>query len=114
MPGKHCRYEGRGPVMTTVYLLSAYAALTLVFWAHALRGISSHDRSRRRRRLFGLEERVLIALVALVASAGWIVLLPLAGVARVLHFYERRGMARLMGQWRGPRGVAGPPAQRAA
>jgi hypothetical protein len=99
--------------MTTIYLLSAYVALTLAFWAHALRGLRAHDRSRRRQRLFGVEERVLIALVALLASSAWIVLLPMAGAARAFHLYERRGIARLMGQTR-PRVVAGGTAQRAA
>ena len=97
--------------MTTIYFLSAYLALTLAFWVHALRGISARRGKRRRERLFGVEERVLIAIVALVASAAWIVLLPMAGAARAFHFYERRGMARMMGQWRTPRVRA---AQRAA
>ena len=100
--------------MTTIYFLSAYLALTLAFWAHAMRGLGAHERSRRRERLFGLEERILIAVVALLASSAWIVLLPLAGAARAFHFYERRGMARLMGQWRAPRVSPGRAAERAA
>ena len=50
--------------MTAMWLVSAYVALTLGFWIHALRGMSIRARSRRRERLFGMEERVLIAIVA--------------------------------------------------
>ena len=100
--------------MTTIYFLSVYVALTLAFWAHALRGLRSRGRARRSERLFGVEDRFLIAMVALVASAAWIVLLPMAGAARAFHLYERRGMARLMGQWRAPRVTPGRAAQRAA
>ena len=97
--------------MSTTYLLSVYAALTLVFWGHALLGLRAHDRARRHRPLLGLEERILVVVVALLASAGWIVLLPIAAVGRTRLAYERHARPLLgrVASWRGPR-----VAQRAA
>ena len=91
--------------MSTTYLLFAYAALTLAFWAHALRGLRAYERARPRERLFGLEQRILIAAVALVASAGWIVLLPIAAAGRAHLAFERhaRPLVSRAAHWRGPR-----------
>ena len=51
-----------------------YGTLALLFWAHALYRLASRG---SRERLFGPGERLLLALVALGASALWIVLVPI-------------------------------------
>jgi hypothetical protein len=96
--------------MTTISFITAYAALALGFWVHALRGLSARERSRGRDRLFGLEERILIGMYALVASAAWLLLLPIYLVGWAQLAYERRGKWSQLAQWRRPRAIAGRPA----
>lgn len=58
-----------------------YVSLALLFWAHALYRLSSRG---PRERLFGLGERILLGIVALGASALWVVFVPIyvAGMVR--------------------------------
>ena len=91
--------------MITTYFLFAYATLALAFFVHALHGLWVHDRMRRRARLLGLEEHILVTAVALLASAGWALLLPIAAAGRTRLAYERsvRPVLSRMVHWRGPR-----------
>jgi hypothetical protein len=84
----------------TTSILWAYAALTLGFWIHTLYRMATTG--RRRERLFGFEVRVLLGLVALVTSAGWILLLPIYGLGRLQVAAERRGQHTLeqLSRWR--------------
>jgi hypothetical protein len=95
--------------MTTTSFVTAYAALALAFWIHALHGLSVRNRSRRRQRLLGREEAILIALVALLASSAWIVLLPIRLIGGAQLAYERRarGLWSRLGHWRRAGTVAG-------
>ena len=95
--------------MTMTSLVTAYAALTLAFWVQALHGLRVRGRSRRRERLFGVGERLLIAIVSLLASAAWPLLLPIKLVGWAQLAYERRGrgMWRERGPWRRQRAIAG-------
>lgn len=95
--------------MTTILVLSAYAALTLAFWIHSLRGMAALRRSPRQERLFGMEERFLISGFALLASAAWVVLLPIHAVGRAYLVYERRAQSSWSrhGHWRRARAIAG-------
>jgi len=95
--------------MTMISLVIAYAALTLGFWLHALYDVRVRRRSRRRERLLGVEERVLIAIVALLVSAAWPLLLPIKMGGRARLALERRGrvLRCQLAHWRRPRVVAG-------
>lgn len=96
--------------MTTTLVLSAYAALALAFWVHALRGLGALQRSRsREERLFGMGERILLVGFSLLASAGWVVLLPIHAIGRAQLAYDRRGRRSwsIPGQWRRERAIAG-------
>jgi hypothetical protein len=98
----------------TSYFIWAYAALTLGFWAHTLYRMATTG--RRRERLFGLEERILLAIVALFTSSAWILLLPVYGLGRLQVAAERhtRGALSQLGQWRNAQTLTSRPAQRAA
>ena len=91
--------------MITTYFLFAYATFALAFFVHAVHGLWTHDRARRRERLLGLEQYILMTAVALVASAGWAALLPIAAAGRTRLAYERnvRPVLTRMVHWRGPR-----------
>lgn len=71
----------------TSYFIQAYAALSLGFWFHTLYRMATSTRGRER--LFGVEERIILGIVALATSAGWIVLLPIYGLGRLQLAAER-------------------------
>ncbi|MBW3629154.1 MAG: hypothetical protein KY464_07640 [Gemmatimonadetes bacterium] len=95
--------------MSTSYVMTAYAAVALAFWMHAAQMMLLRARSRRRERLFALEERLLLAAVALAASLAWPLLLPVQLIARAEAVYVRRGRHawRERGHWRRPMAVLG-------
>jgi hypothetical protein len=98
----------------TNYFIWAYAVLTLGFWIHTLYRMATTG--RRRERLFGLEERILLAIVALATSSAWILLLPIYGLGRLQVAAEQRtrGTLSQLSQWRSASNLTSRPAQRAA
>ena len=97
--------------MTTISLLTAYAGLTLAFWIHTLHVMRVRGRSSRPERLWGWEERILIAIVALVASSAWVLLVPIhvIGMAQLAYQRRPRPMGSLLGPWRRARTIASRP-----
>lgn len=80
--------------MTTQIIL-AYAAVTAGFWVHSLAKLATSG--RRREPLFGLGERVVLAMVALVTAALWGALLPVYAAGRAQLAIEGRGRGMVRG-----------------
>ena len=95
--------------MIASYVLIAYAGVALGFLAHAIQITLVRARSRRRERLFAVEERLLLGIVALVASVGWPLLLPMQVIGRAQSVYLKRGRRawRERAQWRRPTAILG-------
>ena len=77
----------------TSSILLGYAAVTGVFWVHALARLAGRE---RREPLFGLGERLLLGVVALLTSALWAGLLPVYAAGRAQQLYQSsvRGAVR--------------------
>ena len=75
-------------------ILLAYGAVTVIFWVSSL--LRMAPRARRPEPLFGLGERVLLGVVALLAAALWGALLPAyaVGSARAVLEGRARGAVR--------------------
>ena len=77
----------------TTWIVVAYGAVAAGFWVHALARLVG---AGRREPLFGLGERLLLGIVALLTSALWAGLLPVYAAGRAQRLYQgvARGMVR--------------------